>query len=126
MGRHILPTVAKGLVLTLLLEVCLFKSESSLLLTLGVPSPDFGVNVAKFFRLGGGVGVVVDEVLTGVEVTGVFGVEVTGVIGEEDPGLLAALDIKVPVGDPEANSGGGEDLGRGGASGAFFLLDFSG
>ena len=133
--------------MTLLLEVCFFKSESSLVLLIICPSSDFGVNVDKlYFRLGGGVGVVVDVVLTelvkavlsgvlGEAALEVFGVEDTADIepeaglgdnlGEGDPDLLL-LEINVPGGDSEeANNWGGDDLGRGGASGAFLLLDFS-
>lgn len=51
-----------------------------------------------------------------------------GVLGEDlsagDPERLS-LEIKVPDREPEDNSCGGDDWGRGGASGAFLLLDFS-
>ena len=134
--------------MTLLFGVCFFKSESSLVLLITCPSPDFGVNVDKlYFLLGGGVGVVtdvllselVDEALKGVlgeatlgVVFGVADTEVTELdtglgdnVGEGDPDLVW-LDISVPGGDSDdANSWGGEDLGSGGASGAFFLLDLS-
>ena len=134
--------------MTLLLAVCFFKSESSLVLLIICPSSAFGVNVDKlYFRLGGGVGVAVDAVLTelfneaalsgvlGEAALVVFGVKETADIepeaglgdnlGEGDPDLLL-LEINVPGGDSEeANNWGGDDLGRGGASGAFLLLDFS-
>ena len=50
----------------------------------------------------------------------------TGVFGDEESERVL-VEIRVPeVEAAEANNGGGDDFGRGGAAGAFLLLDFSG
>ena len=90
------------------------SSESSLVLE---PAGTSFEKVAKCFRLGGGVGFEVNEVL----------MEVLGDVDSES----FLLAIRVPEGEAEeATSGGGDDFGSGGAdvgtSGAFLLLDFSG